>query len=163
MSGHGPLAGAACDDGPDDAAGGVVPGVAADEPEPEPETEPEPEPEPDGATVTDGVVVPDPVAAVATPSPSPRARPTELPTIAAATNIRLCLMVLLRGRTGRNGPGVGDGPTTVHSTMAPSQGSEGCLRIPAESEVDPQGRRGPAVVAATAHHNGRECGSVVTG
>jgi hypothetical protein len=159
MSGHGPLAGAACADGPDDAAGGVVPGVAADEPEPETE------PEPDGAAVTDGVVVPDPVAAVATPSPSPRARPTELPTIAAATNIRLCLMVLLRGRTGRNGPGVGDGPTTVHSTMAPSHGSEGCLRIPAESEVDPQCRRGPAVVAATAHHDkdNRECGSVVTG
>ena len=70
----------------------MVPGVAADEPDPEPE--------PDGAAVTDGVVVLDPVAAVATVTPSPRARPTELPTIAATTNIRLCLMVLLRGSDG---------------------------------------------------------------
>jgi len=129
MSGHGPLAGAACDDGPDDAAGGVVPGVAGDElvpgvaaDEPEPGVAAD-EPEPDGAAVIDGVVVLDPVAAVATVTPSPRARPTELPTIAAATNIRLCLMVLLRG-VGRalTGPVWATGPPRSTRPWPPHTG-----------------------------------------
>jgi hypothetical protein len=97
MSGHGRLVVAACDEEPDDAAGGVVAGVVADEP--------------DGAVI-DGVVVADePVDAVATVTPSPRARPTELPTIAAATNTRLCFMVLLRGSHGPwRGPVWATGP-----------------------------------------------------
>jgi len=87
MLGHGPR-GAACDDEPDDGAVG--------------------EAVPDGAVIEGVVVLEALVAAVATVMPSPRARPAEPPTIPAASNSRLCLMVLLLGLTSPDGPGMGD-------------------------------------------------------
>jgi len=106
MLGHGPFVEVPCDDEPDEP---VVGAAGAAEPD-EPVGAVVGDADPDGAVVIDGVVVlDDPVAAVATVTPSPRARPTELPTIPAATSTRLCLMVLLSGSDEPGGLGMGDG------------------------------------------------------